>query len=345
LWPNPDLSLTREESLGSTERFATLSFPLVLSGRLGQERKAAESAVRAEEERVTLARSAEIRAGARNAFNDLLAAQERTAVLEEGAADLRQLAEALRQRERLGESSGFDRLRAERELADVESEARVSRGELLAARAGLASRLAIEGEELAAVGSLSGAARLPGHDEVRSIALRRGDVRALAAEAEAADLRASSSRRRGIPEPSLTLGAKSTTEGGESDTGPVVGLGFAIPIWDRGQGGFSIATAEAAALRAREAALARQAVAEAEAALAEAAARQEAATAYRSAGDPAELVRITRAAYDAGEMRILEVLDAYRAALGSRLRTIELEAAARRAEVSLERALGTEVGR
>jgi outer membrane protein TolC len=44
-------------------------------------------------------------------------------------------------------------------------------------------------------------------------------------------------------------------------------------------------------------------------------------------------------------MRILELLDAYRTALEVRLKTIDLHAAARRAEAALGRTVGSEVVR
>ena len=168
---------------------------------------------------------------------------------------------------------------------------------------------------------------------------------ALGAEAERADYLTRAARRRAIPEPSLTLGAKTTEVASDADAGSVAAISISIPIFDRGQGARAIARAEGALLRSQREALARKALAEAEAALAQAAARREAAESYAAAADPDELIRIARAAYDAGEMRILELLDAYRTAINVSLRTIELRGEARRAEIELNRVLGTEVVR
>jgi outer membrane protein TolC len=171
----------------------------------------------------------------------------------------------------------------------------------------------------------------------------RGDLLSLEAQADRADLLARAARRRAVPEPSITIGRKGTEEGGSEDTGPQLGLAFSIPLFDRGQGARGVATAEAALLRARCEALDRQAGAEAEAAYAEAVARREAERRYAAAGDPHELITIARAAYEGGEMRIFELLDAYRTALAVRLRMLELRAAARKAEVALGRVMGAEV--
>ena len=52
---------------------------------------------------------------------------------------------------------------------------------------------------------------------------------------------------------------------------------------------------------------------------------------------------IAQVSYDAGERGILQLLDAYRTALAARLRQIDLDLAARRAEIELEFASGWEI--
>jgi outer membrane protein TolC len=57
----------------------------------------------------------------------------------------------------------------------------------------------------------------------------------------------------------------------------------------------------------------------------------------------AEVERIARVSYDAGERSILELLDAYRTAADARLRLAALEAAVGEAEIELEFASGWEM--
>ena len=57
----------------------------------------------------------------------------------------------------------------------------------------------------------------------------------------------------------------------------------------------------------------------------------------------AELRRITRLAYQEGEVGILELLDSYRVTRQSLLRLLELEALAKEAQIELDRAVGEEV--
>jgi outer membrane protein TolC len=341
LWPNPALSVSREESAGTVERFENLSLPFVLTGRLALERASARSGLTAEEASARQER-AELRARVHEAFFDLLLSQERTAALDAGRSRLLDLVEALRAREREGESSGFDRMRAERELAELEVDLAGSRGGLRGARAALAAFIGAPSEALSVAGSLGPGASLPGLEEARALARSRGDVVALDARAEQADLLARAARRRAVPEPSLLAGRKTTEDGGPEPSGPVLGISFSIPVFDRGQGARGVSAAEAALLRARREVLARQAEAEAEAAWELTAAARESEEIYSAAGDAEQLVSIARAAYEGGAMRMFELLDAYRTALAAQLRLLELHAAARRAEVVLGRALGTE---
>jgi outer membrane protein TolC len=342
LWSNPEFSLVREESAGIVERFANVSQTFPLTGRLALERDAARTGqsaaqARAKQERIAL------RAKVRETFVDLLLAQELTKALETGRAQLHELVEVLRVREREGESSGFDRMRAERELAEVEADQAESRGRLAVAKSALAAVVALPADGLEASGSLGSQVPLPEGGEIQRLAAMRGDVTALDNEAERADLLARSSRRRIIPDLSLTAGTKTTEAGTPDDRGPVLGVGFSIPIFDHGQGGRAVAGAEGALLRTRRAKLVRLAETEIEAAYAEVDARRRAEEEYSAHGNAEDLLRIARATYEGGAMRILELLDAYRTVLAVRLRELELHAAARRAEAALGLALGVEL--
>jgi cobalt-zinc-cadmium efflux system outer membrane protein len=345
LWPNPEVLLSREEALGTVDRLETLSFPLPLTGRLSLEKSAARSGLVAAEVRSGFALVSIIRADVRESFLDLVAAQERSSSLRTGLSRLSELVEVLQAREKEGESSGFDRMRAQRERAEIEADLLESRGRETRPRARLAALLGLSSDGLVAEGHLEAGGVLPPFGEVKAVAASRGDVIALDAEVERAGYLAKAAGRRAIPEPSLTIGIKNTEVDGVSGTGGVAAISFSLPLFDRGQGSRAIARAEEALLRTRREALARQVMAQAESALAEAIARREAAGAYAAAGDPEELVGIARAAYEAGEMRILELLDAYRTALAVHLRTIDLRAEARRAEIELNRVLGTEIVR
>jgi len=344
LRPNPEVFVSREEAAGTVDSFANVSLPFPLTRRLSIERGAARSGLAAAEAKTGLARAG-LRLRVRELFLGLLAAQERREALSVGLSDLTALVEILRAREAEGESSGFDRMRAEREQVEVAAEGFSERASLARAREILAALLAIPPEELVAGGTLDPSGPLPGRNEARALVASRGDIVELAAEAERNDQLARAARGRAVPEPTVTVGAKRTETDGDSGTGVVAAIAFTVPLFDRGQGNRLVAEAQGALMRGRREALLREAQAEVYAALEEAGAHRAAEDTYAAAGTAEDLIRIARAAYEGGEMRILELLDAYRTALGVRLRMIDLRAEARRAELALNRALGTEVVR
>ncbi len=343
LWQNPELTLTREESAGVVERFATLSQTLPIGGRTGLARDAARSGLIAAEasarqERVVLRRQV------RDAFVDLLVAQDRLVILEAHAGRLATLAAAFAAREREGESSGFDRRRVAWEAAEGAALLDRALGDRAAARAALGALVGPPASALVATGDLAEPLPTPDPATLETLVRGRGDLAALDAEAARADQAARAARRRAVPEPSITAGAKNTEAGPIDDTGLVLGLTFALPFLDRGQESH-VGDTEAALLRARRETLALQAAADAEGALATVVAARDAESAYATADDPDILITIARAAYDGGALRLLELLDAYRTAALVRLRTVELHAAARQAESALIAAAGAEAGR
>jgi outer membrane protein TolC len=70
--------------------------------------------------------------------------------------------------------------------------------------------------------------------------------------------------------------------------------------------------------------------------------RRGAESAYEDAPSADELARIARTAYEEGETKILDLLDAYRTALAVRVRSVDLHLEARGAEIELDRATGVE---
>lgn len=342
LWPNPAFTFSQEDSGSETEQITDVSLGIPIGGRLALERMAAQSGLRGAEARARQARI-ELRATVRDAFFELLRFQERTGVLEGGMDRFEELVKTLRAREHVGESSGFDRMRAEREKAEVEIDLLESRQGLFRARSVLAALAAIPAAGLVAEGSLLARGALPPKEELRAAAMSRGDLVSLEAEAERAERLARAARRRLIPEPVLVAGTKSKQEAGEEESGPVFGISLALPIFDRGQGERAVARAESALLHVRREALQRTTEAELEAAYAEAVSMRQAEEAYSMAPNPADLARIAWAAYEGGEMGILELLDAHRLAVEVQLKLIDLHTEARRAEVALGRVSGAEV--
>ena len=161
-------------------------------------------------------------------------------------------------------------------------------------------------------------------------------------------------QRLRIPEPQVTAGFKraDTFAGvGPNPFSNVVQNGFAfgvsitVPVFNNGRYEVSRYKAEQEQARARIAVLARQIRADVDGAKRVLDIRRDGLASYRreieSTG--AELTRITRTAYQEGEVGILELLDSLRVNRVAGLRLLDLQAGVKEAFIELERVLGEEV--
>ena len=343
---NPTVTFTREDAGLGSDDFLLVSQELPLRGRRRLLGEAARQAVSAAEGLAADARLA-FESRLRLAFADLLLAQAREEALGAGVTELRRVVAVLEVREREGEGSRFDRLRAEREVADVEADREAASIQRWTARAHVASFFApgTPAAELAAAGDLSGDAPLAAVAVLVERALaHRADYRALAASENRWATERRAAQRLRVPFASLTGGLKRAGLPMARESGYSVGATVSVPLFDRGQA--QVARAEAARARAGAERRTLRTRIEREVRVAHGAASRyrDLAERYRtgSVEPAAELVAIAEAAYQEGEYGILELLDAHRVALGARLRFLELAAAARRAAIELDRAVGGE---
>jgi len=345
-WPNPRITFNRESVAGVTEHMTMVLQPLPITGRRGLETNAASALVdastgRADEE---LRRA---RADLRLAFTQLMTAQARERELTRARDDLRDLSDILTKREAAGDAAGFDRLRSEREVLDLEADLVTSGADRARAQAMVVAFFAasIDPSTIVAAEPVRAQLAIPSVDALMEIAeTGRGELVALRRDVEAARFAERAAERRLIPEPEVILGTKSSTMGG-GDMGSVMSIQAQIPLFDR-------ARSERAATRAR--------LTQAQARLdgfrialrsqmtglrAVILDRREGADRYRaSAVNSADQIeRIAQVSYDAGERGILELLDAYRTAASARVRQVALDAAVREAEIELEFASGWEM--
>ena len=347
LLSNPTVGYTRENTGLGVDDFLLLSLELPLRGRAGLLAEAATQAATTAEARADVSRL-DFEARLRLSFTDLLLAQERAAVLEAGVAELGRLVDVLRAREREGEGSRFDRLRTEREVADIETDLQAAGIDRSLAQARLASFLApgTDPEGLSAVGRLLGGDVVPGAPDLLAEALaRRSDHRALTlGETRWATERRAAERLR-LPATAVTAGLKRSSTSLARESGYVIAATLAVPLFNRGQQQVTRAEAARARTVAERDALRIRIESEVRAAHAEASRYRALAERYRneSVEPAAELAEIATTAYEEGEYGILELLDAHRVVLSAELRLLELSAAARRAAINLDLAVGREV--
>jgi len=356
-WPNPRVNWDRQSVAGVTEHYVTVSQPLPITGRRGFDVQAASALVSASTSRAD-EEVRRLRADLRLAFAELIGAQARERELAAARDRLREMSDVLAKRESEGDAAGFDRLRAEREVLDVETDLVVATTERARAQATLASFFADvpdSSQVVAAARPVSPAAvpRLEALLEQAESA--RGELVALRHEAEAAGFAARAADRSRVPEPELFVGTKSSTASsggagsaltiGDGAIGPVVAVHATIPLFDRARPERALAAARAAQADARAASF-RAVLRGQVAALREAVVqRRAAAERYRAqaVGSAAQIERIAQVSYDAGERGILELLDGYRIGASARVRQAALDLAVREAEIELEFATGWEI--
>ena len=345
-WPNPRINVDRESVAGVSETIATVLQPLPITGRRTLEKESATALVEA-----TMHRADDevrrARADLRLAYADLVAAQIRERELTRARDRLQALAGILEKRETAGDAAGFDRLRAEREVFDVEADRVAAAADRARAQGRLAGFFAAgtEPSTLVAEERVVGTRDLPPVDLLVDQAERtRGEVLALQQEIDAARFALRAADRRRIPEPEVLAGTKSSTVGG-GDIGSVISLQAVLPLFDRGRPERALAQATAAQAAARLEMFRISVRAEIGALRAAALDRRNAADRYRASAltTAGEVERIGQVSYDAGERGILELLDAYRTSASARIRQAALDAAARQAEIELEFISGWEI--
>jgi cobalt-zinc-cadmium efflux system outer membrane protein len=345
-WPNPRVTYDRESVAGVTEHLAMVGQVLPITGRRPLEVSAASALVDAASGRAG-DQVRRLRADLRLAFADLVAAQDRERELISIRDRLQQLAAVLAKREAAGDAAGFDRLRAEREVLELDIDRATTATDRARAQATLRGYLTSAQDSSMIVAVAAGPVRgpVPSIDELMARAEQaRGEIAALRHEIDAASFSERAADKRTIPEPEVIAGTKSSNVGG-GDIGSVVTVHVAIPLFDRGR-------PERAAARARRSQAEAQLEALRVALRSQIAAWHDLIVEQRSTAEryrttavqaSADLERIAQVSYDAGERGILELLDAYRSAATARLRQSALDLAVRQAELELEFVSGWEI--
>jgi outer membrane protein, heavy metal efflux system len=344
-WPNPRLTLDRESVAGVTEHLTMVSQPLPITGRRGLEVQAATALTAASSSRA----DDEVRrlhADLQLAFADLVAAQVREREFTTTRDRLRELAQMLAKREAAGDAAGFDRLRAEREVLDIETDLALVRTERSRAQAMVAGYFTdvADAAQIVAIAGPPSAAAVPDTEALLTHAeSTRGELRAFRHEAEAARWAARAAGRSRVPEPEVVAGTKSSSLG-TGDMGSVFTVHASVPIFDRARPERALAAARAAQADAGAASFLAVLRAEVTALRGAVIQRRDAAARYRANAleSAAEIERIARVSYDAGERSILELLDAYRLGASARTRQVALDMSVRQAEIELAFATGWE---
>lgn len=346
--PNPRLTFNRESVAGVTENMFLVTQPLPISGRRGLATSAASALIVASDRRAD-EEVRQVRAELKRAYADLVSAQVREAETARARDRLRDLADILAKREAAGEAAGYDRLRAEREVVELDAEVAASHADRARAQGELqgffGSADATETHLVALVPEPAPRPALPGVEAILSQAASvLPELAALKQEIASADFSARAAARSLITEPDLVAGTKSSNVAG-GDVGSVLSVHLSLPLFDRARPERAQAEARRALVEARLVSFQHSLRAQVVALRAIVLERQRAADAYRASTSTSvtQLERIAQVSYDAGERGILDLLDAYRSSATARVRQALLDWAARSAEIDLELVSGLEI--
>jgi cobalt-zinc-cadmium efflux system outer membrane protein len=344
VWPNPSISIEREEPFvdgtGLATNYLRLTLPVDISGRRSRLVGAAEASVRAATSDADQTKLELVIAGLR-VFDDAARARLHVEILTAARTSLIRAVEIARQRGKAGDVSGYEVQRFELELAAHDDELATAQIELGRTRKQLAA-LAGRAGELDAASTLELPPSVAALDALLAKAVGRGDLRAARLRGESATRRAGAAGRAWMPTPTLMAGAMTVDLGDQSGTGYVIGLGLSIPVFDHGQGERARAGADRQVANAEARWLERQIPTAVQLAHETLSARIEQARRV-AVGQLDRLDVILRAAETAfreGNASVIELLDAHRVARSVRLRELDLRHQVTRDRRELELAIG-----
>ena len=335
---NPSIAYTREGA-GYTEFLQVEQLFPIFGSRGALMRAGAAATLAAEAERD--GRLWQLRADARALVARLLAEQEKMDASAVTVREVERIVTLLRIREKEGEGSRFDRVRAEQELADARQISLEAAASAADVRGAIAAVVA-DGMRLTRVtGMLYVDREIPAVETLSARALTtRGELRALSAAAERFRLEADAALRTKLPAPTIVGGLKRADGASGRESGGLLGVNVTVPLFDSGRRDAARWLAERDRTEA-ERALTTQGIRAQIAATSEVLAlRQQAIRAADAASPAAELTQIAEVSYTEGEAGILELLDAHRTAARARMRAIDMRLAARLTQIALERVVG-----
>jgi len=346
LWPNPRLNLSQEhfsvDGGDTTQRFYSLSQEFDLSGQRGLRTRAARArveGVRRDNAWTRLQRRARVS----KRFYMVLFHKRRISALTQSLDRLDRVADIVAERRRAGAASGYDQHRLERERATLRSRLRQARAEREQSWSQLRSMLPTDAGLPESVTGRLRPGQVSPLNRYRNALDQRPDLRRLQAQARAAELEQRAAGRAWVPDVTVGLGLTTVDAPGGDGSGSLLELTVPLPAFDRGQAEAASARARHTRAEARYRRLLDRARAEVRGLWRQTGELDEATTEFRdqALAKSREVTEIAESAYRAGELGILELLDAYRGQLKAHLRALELARAARASWIDLARTAGS----
>lgn len=329
---NPELSWEREDPDAAARQDTwSLSWRLPFDGR--RHRLAEADAAVATSQAEIDATRLDTRLELRELFAAWYVASEREDVLRDHLDTTRRLAEWLRARAEQGEAAGVEALRLELEVEIIARQLAAVSAEAEARRASAAAWT-----DLVSDGTRPERPALAPPPTSVDLA-DRPDLVALEQRVVEAEARQRLSTRLLAP-PEIKVGWLELRDASQSFDGPVVGVSWPVPVFDRNQGTRDVAAAEVDRSRALAEAARRRAQEHANGALAAYAKLYSPSSPSRSPSSSDQVVDSVLAAFDAGEADLTDVIDSLRTTVDVQLARLDSLATALAAGRELEAALG-----
>ncbi len=345
-YPNPDLSYAREQTFGAagtSETYVAVSQTIDLARRRHLRGEAGDLRAQAARRDGDTTRLS-ISATARQRFYDVLYRQQRVAALQRWSAHVGEALVIVTRREQRGDAATYDRKRLEREQAVSNGRLATEQAELTRASTRLRTLLGGPGSGSLATGTLLPESDPPDVETLRASTASRPELVALDLLVRASALDRAAAARWWLPDLRLEVGWKGVDLGGAGRTdGYLAGASLAIPLFDRATGLNRIALGEARAARGRRALLASELAGEIAGAREEAVSLRRAAADFTKQTSSGDLVRMATLGYEAGELGVIELLDAFRGVAEDEATAVDMELAARRARIDLDRLTGAKL--
>lgn len=352
-WENPSIEYSQESldlpSGASEENILWLRQKINIAGVKGLEREAAEANIEAQKSQQAL-EVREWQRVLREGFYSALAAQERLALLTAVYARLSTVSGFVVQRAEQGDASQFDALRIEAELSVIANQYASSEVKYSVLRNLLFSKIEITSqspETSVQKNQVLSGQLLPAESGVvdlfeKNTWLDHPQVLAINSSLLSAELSAKAAGREYWPEVTIGVGRREVNDPAFRASGNAVSLDITLPLFDDGRGEKRIAQSTIQELRARKTLLIRQLDADRLSAIHALATHQKMALQLKTlrADSVRSLSRLAEASYQAGELSVMELLDAYQSDLAVNEQYIDAALQARLAYIQIQHLLG-----
>lgn len=337
-WSNPEFRFEREElgGLDLVEHKVVISQKFDFSGRRSLNQQAADMQLNAARHQ-SKAWLAELKQTIRERYYDALLQQQHHQAHKVTHNQIKQLSKVLQKRRNEGDVSAYDYQRVATELATIEAKANNSDVEFHTTLLALSALLG-EGADRYKVldGELLPQQVKPLEQETLSLE-NQPALRNLKAQSEAWDLQQRAESRT-FPDVTLGLGWRRDEINGRTDDGLIINASIPIPLFDRRKDKQYNYQAQAMIANSEYQLAHDKASAELKGLWQQTSQYRQTAVKYRkdSVKRTHQLIEIAEAYYRAGEIGILELLDAYSEALNAELTALDFEHKARSARIQLD---------